>query len=211
VGWYYNPGHDFVVDEPGVWTVQVHVAHNEVVPSTGLAPSTHNTGGVLGSLDGRYHFYVVEKDSSRLSVVSPQPGYLTWPTDPVTLRPITVTAVPITVSIPSGLTNVVVSYTVRMPGFILEEGTFTPSGNTFTITYDPLALHQDFPNLDLIAKDANQPGLADPVLIAFLLSGEKDGQEVHRAGAVFLNGEEVQMPETTVNHFVYLPLILRDE
>jgi hypothetical protein len=121
-----------------------------------------------------------------------------------------VTTVPINVAIPPNLGGAVVSYTIRMPGFILEQGTITPSGSMFSITYDPLTLHQDFPNLDLMAKDANQPGLADPVLITFLLSGEQGGQDVHLAGAVFLNGEEVQIPEGALGHLIYLPTILRD-
>jgi hypothetical protein len=118
-----------------------------------------------------------------------------------------VTAVPIEVPIPSGLTNPVVSYTIRMPGFILHEGTLIPSGDTFAIIYDPVALHQDYPNLDLRAKDASVAGLADPVLISFLLFGEQGGHPVHRAGAVFLDGDEVQMPAT---RFVHLPVVLRN-
>jgi hypothetical protein len=117
-----------------------------------------------------------------------------------------VTAVPITVPVPSGLANAAVSYTIRMPGFILDEGTVTPSGDSFTLVFDPLALHQDFPNLDLTAKDANVPGLTDSVLITFLLSGERGGQKLYQAGAVFLDGDEVQTPGT---RSVYVPLVLR--
>jgi hypothetical protein len=180
------------------------------IPSGGGVPAGNNTGGVLGSADGRYHFYVVEPGSARLGVTSPQPGYLSWPTEPPGTEPITVTTVPITVPIPAGLANAVVSYTIRMPGFILHQGTLTPAGSTFTIVYDPLALHQDFPNLDLTAKEANVPGLADPVLITFLLSGDQGGQPVHRAGAVFLDGDEVQIPGLSMGQSIYLPAVLRN-
>lgn len=207
IGWLYNPGFTFPLEEEGMWTVDVQVVHDRPVPSTGLTPTSNNSGSVLGAANGRYHFYVVSPDSPRLLVSSPQPGYLSWPTDPVTQEPITVTTVPITVPIPVGLTNAVVSYTIRMPGFILKEGTLYPTGGSFTIIYDPLALHQEFPNLDLTARDANLPGLADPVLVTFLLAGDGTGGKVYRAGAVFFLGEEVMAAGSRA---VYLPVILRE-
>jgi hypothetical protein len=203
VGWFYDPAVDFVAEEVGVWTVHVQVLHDQIVPSTGLVPAANNTGGVLGSADGRYHFYVVEPDSPRLNVLSPQPGFLQWPGDPMT-----VTVVPINVLVPAGVTNAVVSYTIRMPGFILEQGTIIPAGNTFTILYDPIALHQDFPNLDLKPKDGGRPGLTDPVLISFLLAGESGGVPIAFAGTVFLDGEEVHVIEAPVLRS-YLPLIVK--
>jgi hypothetical protein len=208
VGWYYAPEDDLVVNEPGKWTVDVYVEHDRQVPSTGLAPAAHNTGGVLGAADGRYHFYVVEADAPSLSILSPQPGFLTWPTTPVT-----VTTVPIEVSLPAGLNNVQVSYNIRMPGFLLEHGTIEPSGDSFTITYDPLTLHQDFPNLDLVGKNESRAGLADPVFISFLVAGDQAGEgRANLAGAVFLDGEEVFVMGINVPgiaYRVYLPLLLR--
>jgi hypothetical protein len=84
-----------------------------------------------------------------------------------------------------------------------------PSGGTFTIDYDPPALHQDFPNLDLTAKYTNQPGLTDPVLVTFLLTGFDGLHQVHRAGAVFFDGEEVHTLAITLDNTVFLPLVLR--
>jgi hypothetical protein len=208
VGWFYDPGEDFAVPEPGVWTVHVEVTHDVAIPAGGT-PTGFNTGGVLGSADGRYHFYVVEPGSPRVPIFSPQPGFLTWPRDPDSQEIIGVTAVPIRALIPSELTDVVISYTIRMPGFILEEGTIIPSGGAFTILYDPPALHQDFPNLDLTARYASQPGLADPVLVSFLLTGFDGPQQVHQAGAVFFDGEEVHTFAINLDNAVYLPLVLR--
>jgi hypothetical protein len=203
VGWFYNPQSNFPLDQPGPWTVHVQVGQHGPIPSSG-APTGLNTGGVLGSVDGTYHFYVVEPGSPRLPVLSPQPGFLTWPADPVTL-----TTVPIQGLTPSDLTDVVVSYTIRIPGFILEQGGFVPSGGDFTITYDPVTLSQDFHNLDLTGPGSSQPGLSDPVLITFLLTGYDGPQQVHRAGTVYIDGEEVHTLAITLDNSVYLPLILR--
>jgi hypothetical protein len=210
IGWFYDPSTDFSVQEPGLWTVDVHVAHGTPIPSGGT-PATHNTGGVLGSVDGRYAFYVVSSESQCLPVISPRPGYIDWPAEPVFGTPITVTTVPVVARTPAGWDDVEVAYTIRMPGFILDQGTFAPSGSTFTIPFDPVALHQDFPNLDLKTKDASWAGLTDPVLITFLVSGKREEQPVHRGGAVFLNGDEVQMPGCTMNHQVYLPVVLESQ
>jgi hypothetical protein len=203
IGWFYDPAADFIVDEPGVWTVQIEVIHDVPIPDVGT-PTGLNTGGILGSADGQFYFYVVEPASPRLPVLSPQPGFLTWPTDPLTI-----TTTPIRTLIPSGITDVTISYTIRMPGFILEQGGLIPTGGTFTIDHDPLILNQDFPNLDLTAKYANQPGLVDPVLVTFLLTGYDGPQQVHWAGAVFFDGEEVHTPAIDLDHEVYLPLVLR--
>jgi hypothetical protein len=164
---------------------------------------------VLGSADGSYSFYVVEEGASRLPVLSPQPGYISWPLAGDGQTPVTVTTVPVLVPTVAGLEDASLDYTIRMPGFILEEGTLAPSGGLFTIVYDPINLHDDFPNLDLKAFDATQPGLADYVLITFLLSGRLSGEDVQWAGAVFLRGDEVQMPRAFLSPRSYLALALR--
>jgi hypothetical protein len=211
VGWFHDPGIEVPLDEPGRWMVQVRVVHDTPIPSGGT-PSAHNTGTVLGTADGRYDFYVVDRDSPRLGIVAPRPGYLSWPTAPGSSTPITVTQVPVVAPVPAGLSNVSVSYTIRMPGYILEQDHLTPTGSTFTIPYDPLALHDDYPNLDLKGRDADQPGLADPVLISFLLSGRQAGHQHYYAGALFLNGDDVQIPGASppsAGHLIYLPLVQR--
>jgi hypothetical protein len=94
----------------------------------------------------------------------------------------------ITGQIPSGMDDPSVHYTIAMPGTILEEGTASPSAGVFTVTYDPVRLHQDFPNLDLTAYNAYRPGLADQIWISILV-GDASGQ--YAACSITLHGEEV--------------------
>ena len=70
-----------------------------------------------------------------LNIVSPDAGFIEWPPDPITHEPYTVTATTISITIPGGLSDMQVDYTMRMPGFILEQGTFQPNGEVFEITY----------------------------------------------------------------------------
>jgi hypothetical protein len=74
-----------------------------------------------------------------------------------------------------------------MPGFILEQGVGTVEGTKFSLTYDPVALNGDFPNLDLTAYDDIRPGLADQVWISILF--EADRRSLPQM--ITLRGEEI--------------------
>jgi hypothetical protein len=173
----------------------------------GLAPTDHNTGGVLGVVEGRYEIYVVEPGTNPLPVINPEPGLLSWPVDPANQRPVTVTTVPIEGAYPFGLANVEVFYTMRMPGFVLSTGTINPTNGQFSLDFDPLALHEDFPNLDLTAQDQDQVGLADPILISLFLTGETGGVPVYHSAMVFMDGDEVFLIAGSPWVGRYLPII----
>jgi len=200
VGWFYDPAGNFVVDEPGVWIVEVRVVHDRIYQPGGLVPTSHNTGTVLGASEGQYAFYIVESSAPRLSITAPSPGFLTWPNG--------LEAMNIEGTIPAGLSAAVISYTIAMPGFILEQGSITPAGNTFTVTYDPVTLHNDFPNIDLTAPEESRSGLSDEILITLFLVNDEGS---YRANTITLFGEEVLVghaPSFRCN--IYLPVILRD-
>jgi hypothetical protein len=199
-GYFYALEGDFVVDEPGRWTVDVRLVHDTVVPSTGLPPTCRNTGDLLGSRDGQFYVYVVEKDSQPLSLDLPSDQFLSGP-------------VPVVFSgtIPSGWQNVTGTFTAIMSGYILEEGELTIEGDTFSYTFDPLSLHQDFPNLDVVEPEGSA-ALADTFTFSFLLSGQDgNGQTRHRARTVTLQGQRLMALslESQPGHQVYLPLVLR--
>jgi hypothetical protein len=196
VGWLYDPTFDFVANEPGRWTVDVEVLHDRPYEPTGLTPAQFNTGTVLGTT-GRYAFYVVEKGSPRLAIMSPEPGFITWPEgriEPIHIRGIA----------PDGATTV--HYTVHDKGVVMDQGSVTPdAGGSFTVTYDAVALNQDFAMLSLTAHEGLWEGLADEVAINLLATGS--GKP--RANTVTLIGEEVFV-ESNLTARIYLPLVLRD-
>ncbi|MEE9618409.1 MAG: carboxypeptidase-like regulatory domain-containing protein, partial [Anaerolineae bacterium] len=124
VGYFYNPDDAIVVDEPGLWSVDVRSWHDGQC-SGGVTIPPYPSGDVLGSEDGRYWFYVVPGNASRLQVSSPSPGFLSFEGE---VTPITITG-----SVPAGLSGVTVDYTISMPGYILKHGQVTPSGDTYQI------------------------------------------------------------------------------
>jgi hypothetical protein len=207
IGYFYDPDDDFVVTEPGLWSVDVWVWH-EGQCSGGATIAPFPTGDVLGSekgswSGGRYWFYAVDPDSPRLPVVTPSPGYLDFEGE--------ITPVAISGLVPPGLTGVTIDYTIGMPGVILKHGQIVPQNGAFLITYDPVSLHQQFPNLDLTGRDDWSPGLADTVSIGLLLQGSLAGQPVYQANTVTLQGERVYVGASEIEYSerVYLPVLLK--
>lgn len=202
IGYFYNPTDDFVVDEPGLWTVDVHVWHDGLC-SGGHTVPPYPSGNVLGSEQGRYWFYVVQRDAPRLDVSAPAPGFLSFPGG---VAPVTISG-----TVPITLTDAVVDYTITMPGFILEHGRVSVTNGTYTVIFDPVALARDFPNLDLIGRDArNLPGLADTFAIGLLMRGrDMSGDPVYRANALTILGQEVFYRQGQPTHRVFLPEVRR--
>jgi hypothetical protein len=204
VGYFYDGTADFVVIEPGLWSVDVHVWHDGQC-SGGATVPPYPSGDVLGSergawTGGRYWFYVVDPGSPRLAVSNPAPGLLPimGQLDPTSIQGWW----------PEALTGAKVDYTVLMPGYILDHGQATVQGNTFEFTFDPVALHQDYPNLDLMSRDGHYgPGLSDTFVIGVLLQGQKDGQDVYRATTITIQGEQVYVGEGGTQ--IYLPLVVK--
>lgn len=196
VGWVYDPSFDFVAEVPGRWTVDVFVEHDRDL-AYAPAPNNHNTGTVLGT-QGQYEFYVVEPDSPRLFIHSPQPGFILWPAEQVEPIPIHGIA-------PPGTENV--HYTIHDKGIVMGQGVVTPTvSGAFTIVYDAKALHEDFPMLSLTAHEGLWEGLADEVSINMLAVG--DGFEW--PNTLTLIGEEVFVNPGEWFSLVYLPLTLKD-
>jgi hypothetical protein len=214
VGYFYDPDDDFVVDEPGLWSVDVRVWHDGQIgtgepvycdPGDPFNPALPcPSGDVLGSDGGRYWFYVVPADAPRLEVASPAPGRLSFD--------LGLTPIPITGTVPAELNGATIDYTIAMPGFILEQGRVTPTHGVYTVVFDPVSLHDNFPNLDLVGRDDYLPGLADTFAIGLLLRGQSGGETVYRANTVTIQGEQVFVGDapSASPYAVYLPLVSGD-
>jgi hypothetical protein len=200
VGYYADPTDDVTVNEAGAWSVDVRVWHDGRC-SGGQTVPPYPSGDVLGSENGRYWFYVVPPGSARLKVTSPAPGWLQWGH--------AVTPIAIQGTLPAGLSQATVEYTISMPGYILKRGQVTPTGNAYRFVFDLVALQQDFPNLDLLGRDTWRAGLADTISIGLLLRGKQGGQTVYRANTITLQGDQVYVGGGgSSSSDIYLPLAL---
>jgi len=167
VGHFHPADAEMVVGEPGVYRVDVSVEHDGPT-SAGPLQAPYPTGGILGSADGSFRFYVVDRNAPRLAVALP-PWAFVRPAD-----------APITVAVAAGFQADALAFTTAMPGFILAEGT----SSLLSTTYDAKKLHADFPNIDLTDQDGHAG--ADVVTISLFARGS--------AEQVLLRGEELFTP-----------------
>jgi hypothetical protein len=107
-------------------------------------------------VSGGFDVYVVAKDTPPLPSTLP-PWSVVAGTGPVSIPVIA----------PIGTQSATVHYTLAMPGFQLASGTVPLENGAATIVYDPVALKQSFPNIDLGGRSTPTPGLADTVWASF--------------------------------------------
>jgi uncharacterized protein (TIGR03437 family) len=123
VGYYYRPEHDFVIDEPGLYTVDLRVTYDGQT-SAGQVTEPFPAGDVLGSANGRFYVYAVPRNSAALAV--------------------NVAGQEFSANAASG------HVTTMMPGFLLETRALQ---GPLRYRFDPVALARDFPNLDVPLAD----------------------------------------------------------
>ena len=172
VGYYYHPEHDIIVNEPGVYTVDLSVTYDGQT-SAGQVTEPFPNGDVLGSASGRFFIYVVPRGSARLSVNLPESEFLTTPVQHDFIA-----------EAPEGMTLEEGHVTVMMPGFLLETKDLTVSSRQLFFSYDSVALAQDFPNLDVTSE------AADVITVSLFALGEgSNGQPDFAARVLVLHGD----------------------
>ena len=137
IGYYYEPDDNFIVDQPGRYTVDLQVTYDGRT-SAGQVTAPFPQGHVLGTAEGRFAVYVVSPHSSPLTVDMPRHDFLTAPAD------FTVTATP-----PTGMRLTGGHMTALMPGVVLEDGALAVQANGLTYDYDPVGLAAGVPILDV--------------------------------------------------------------
>jgi hypothetical protein len=202
IGYFYDASDDFVVNEPGLWSVDVRVWHDGQCSGGSTVPP-YPSGNVLGSDNGRYWFYVVPQWSPRLLVTSPRPGFLPFFYE---VRPVSISG-----SLPGSLSEATIDYTISMPGFILEQGQVTPTGASYEIIFNPVRLNGGFPNLDLVQREGWRPGLSDTISIGLLLRAMRGDRPVYRANTITIQGMQVFVGDAPLDlpYDVYMPVALR--
>ncbi len=177
IGYYYEPDDNFVVDQPGRYTVDLQVTYDGST-SAGQVTAPFPQGHVLGTARGRFSVYVVSPYSSPLTVDMPRHDFLTAPAD-----------FAVTATAPVGLTLTEGHMTALMPGVVLEDGPLPVSSNGLTYEYDPVGLAAGVPILDVERNGV--PVAADVVTVSLFGQGtDSEGQPSYAARVVTLHGPE---------------------
>lgn len=183
VGYFHLPGKSFAAVKEGRYAARVRVWHDGMT-SAGPVEPPYPEGGILGSADGSFLFHVVDPQSPRLRVNHPRTSFVQPAIGPI----------PTTIETPSGLSEVAVTSTTVMPGFMMEQ----MEGGGVTHAYDAPALHLDFPNLDL--HDVEGTSGVDTVTLSYVMEGRDAGdRKRYFATQLLLQGEElIALPDITV-------------
>ena len=177
IGYYYEPEDNFIVDQPGRYTVDLRVTYDGRT-SAGQVTAPFPQGDVLGTARGRFSVYVVSPHNAPLEVDMPEHDFLTAPAD------FTVTATP-----PTGMRLTGGHMTALMPGVVLEDGSLPVEDNGLTYDYDPVGLAAGVPILDV--ERFGNPVAADVVTVSLFGEGrDGTGQPSYAARVVTLHGAE---------------------
>ena len=177
IGYYYEPEDNFIMDQPGRYTVDLRVTYDGRT-SAGQVTAAFPQGNVLGTAHGRFSVYVVSPHSIPLEVDMPQHDFLTAPAD------FTVTA-----TAPTGMRLTGGHMTALIPGVVLEDGALAVENNGLTYDYDPVGLAAGVSILDV--ERNGQPVAADVVTVSLFGEGrDSAGQPSYAARVLTLHGAE---------------------
>jgi hypothetical protein len=159
IGYYYDPAQDIVVDQPGLWTVEIHTWHDGLTSVGGIEPPPP-TGDVLGSDSGRFNVYVLPADSAPLEWNDERSDITIPAAQPYNFR----------FSVPQGWQDFQIYHTVTTAGMILEEGPIRSSGTQFSYQYNLRAFHDIFPNIEQGGQGEGSSA-ADTITLTFVVTG----------------------------------------
>ncbi len=179
VGFFYQAADDFVIDEPGLWTVDVTVMHDGMT-SAGKVEEPYPTGGVLSPDGTSYTFIAVDEHSRRLHVSSDLEGLpaAEWHCN-------TITAATFEALVPDDAVIERAHVSVSMPGTVLVEVDLPVVDGRVRWDLDANELNRLVENFDV------KRGLADMVIVTFNAEGTIEGEFADWIGQITAYGTKV--------------------
>jgi hypothetical protein len=170
IGYFYDPSFDFVVDEIGVWTIEVRVTPVGLTSAGELEPPLP-TGGVLADV---FQVYVLE------------PGV-----EPLDWQEGGDTSIAIGAGVPFNFSltapewdEVRAYYTVSIPGVTLAAGDLPLQGRTGSYQFNRANISRDY---TMVEGDGlgDGPGASDVVTLTFMFTGLDSAGEFQMRGRTF--------------------------
>ena len=175
VGYFYDPADDFILDQPGVWTVELMVTHDGMT-SAGPVQAPYPSGGPLTPDGHTFTFVVTDSDTHKLGIV----------TDLASLQPTnwygTTQHARFEALLPQGWTGETAHLTVTMPGIVLVESDVQIEDRAIRWALNGEQMNQLANNFDA--------GLADTITVTYY-ADEKSGRRA--AGTLVTHGARVPL------------------
>jgi len=164
-----GPPRPLMVDQPGVYRVKVKVEHDG------------KTGDVVGSGDGEFFHFAIPPDTPQLMDVGlPAASGVQFGEK-----------VKIPLSWPARLKDARVTYSVMMPGAVLDEGSVDVRGAKHVFEMDPSKLAIQYPFIDTHDHASGEKLYADTIIATLLLEAKDGEQKVYDAVRVIQRGPMV--------------------
>ncbi len=185
VGYFYDPADDFVLDQPGLWTVDLTVTHDGLT-SAGPVEPPFPTGGPLTPDGAAFTFVVMDGDTNRLSVDtdSAQSTLDQWYCGGEPVHEAYFEA-----ALPGGWTGDTARVIVTMPGTVLVDEDAVVRAGKIKWDLDARALNRLASNFDY----EGETGIADTITVTFFAEGTLNGQSAQAAGAIVTHGARVPL------------------
>ena len=184
IGYFYDPKGDFVLDQPGLWRVELTVTHDGLT-SAGPVESPYPTGGPLTPGGRTFTFIVIDRDADRLRVetdlsqMTPDQWYC---------RGEPVMEAYFEAALPRGWAGDSAQVVVTMPGTVLIDEDVTVQNGNIRWDLDAQALNQ-------LASNFDYKSIADTITVTFYAEGTVTGEPARVVGTIVTHGARVPLPD----------------
>ncbi len=186
VGYFYDPTDDFVLDQPGLWTVDIGLTH-EGQTSVGPVEPPFPTGGPL-TPDGATFTFVVAGEQTQvldietdLTLLTPPQWYAGYPGVPTAF---------FEARLPAGWSGATARVVVTMPGIVLVD-------EDIPVTNGAIRWDLDAPLLNRLASNFDyESGMADTITVTVFAESTTGSGIVQATGSIVTHGARVPVAPT---------------
>jgi len=162
----FMPPRPIHVDQAGVYRVHGHVE------------DAGRAGDVAGTGDGEFYNFAVPEDSPEMLIIE----------KPLISRVSSDEPIVVSMRWPTNLTDAKITYSVMMPGTVLDEGQRDIDGHRFRFSLDPTQLAIQYPFIDTVNYATGSDLYADTLVMVFFLEATQNGKKVYDVVRVILRG-----------------------
>ena len=159
IGYFYDPAHDIITNETGVWTIDISVIGDSIT-SVGAPEPPYPTGGVLRPFGTRYHVYVLPENAEALETTIELPDVLIPTGVPYNFA----------FTIPAAWTDTAAYATLTTPSYILGDDIVPINGRTIPYQFSPARIRGSFPNIENEPRGQGNT-IVDPMVLTIVATG----------------------------------------